>query len=334
MKSKKGRRVTVTIFGINTPFLNGDYGHDLAPNASHPDWPCRFQALDAYRIIVEAKRLGFTAIRLWLCERGEGVRRDNGDIVGVHEDLLRNLRILVEGANLHGIALYPTLLDGNAWGRDQDPLTRSILADDDACRRFADHVVLPIAQTLKEGNAKLIAFDVINEPETCTPDCADATGNPNPIPWESVGRSIHTIRQALRSELPSTAVTAGTMHVFLPPLWRVCELDAVDVHIYHHDGGLPSRADLSNYVGDARLAQPDFPIIGGELGIGDSGPKSDESLTNYLLNAKELGYDAAFIWQLEGILLNTKQNARPWTAQGHRVSNVLTSLANGSGPTA
>ena len=315
-----------TLFGVNVPYLRGEYGHDLAENGRFPTWPCRFDPMHAYRPLIEARRMGFSAVRMWLCENAEGLKVDErGRIEGVSERLLESVRVVQEAAELHRLYLYFCLLDGNAWPREGDPISRSILAEADQAARFAERVVAELARVLDP--ARTLALEIVNEPETSTAACIDDPAI-EPIAWEDIGRAIRLSGQAARAER-ELAITSGTMHVFLPELWRAgAELSAVDVHVYHPDGGLPSREDLARYVGDDAILE--LPLIGGELGIPkDPGPKEPASLTNYLHNAPRLGYTAAFLWQLEGDLIDKGEPARPRTWLGDQVATTLDQVRRG-----
>jgi hypothetical protein len=307
------------LFGANVPYLYGDYGHDLAPNPRFPEWPARFDPLTAYRPLIEAKGLGLDAVRTWLLENAEGIVVDGGGrVTGVHPRLLDGIRVLSEAAHLHGLLLYFGLLDGNSWPREGDSITRSILADADQAARFAEHVAAKIAAVLDPRVT--LGLEVVNEPESSTGDCIESP-DVAPIPWASIGRCITLVKQAVAAER-DVWVTAGTLHVFLPALLGSgAELTAIDVHIYHPEGGLPSRADLIAYAGDHPLLR-EGPLVGGELGIPkESGDPA--SLCNYVHNARRLGYDAAFLWKLEGDLIDTSVARRPWTALGAELHDVL-----------
>ncbi len=318
-----------TLFGVNVPYLDGDYGHDLADNARYPTWPCEFSAMRAYRPLVEARRLGLSAVRVWLCENGEGLRVDaDGAIVGVSDRLLESIAVLQEAAAVNGLYLYFCFLDGNAWAREGDGITRSILADEDQAERFAERVVRPVARAL---DSKLhLALEVINEPESSAAECIDDPAI-EAVPWEGIGRAIRLAGDAARAER-EILVTSGTMHAFLPRLLEVdARLDAIDVHVYHPNGGLPSRDDLASYVGDDALRSPALPIFGGELGIPkDPGPERPDSLCHYLYNAERLGYAAAFLWQLEGDLVDKTDPKRAWTWLGGRVHEEVIALGKRS----
>ena len=135
------------LYGVNLPWLHGSYGHDLAPNERHPGWGWAFDAHPFEPPLDEARELGFSAVRLWLCESGEGIETDAaGAICGLHPALLENLARLDEAAAERGLALYPCLLDANSIEREGDALSRQILIDADQRARFAEHVVAKVAR--------------------------------------------------------------------------------------------------------------------------------------------------------------------------------------------
>lgn len=306
------------LIGVNTPYLRGEYGHDLAPNGRFPDWPVEFDPMHAFRPVAEAAWLGFGAVRVWLCENGEGIV---GDVESVHPDLLEAIRIFQEGAALNGVRVYWTLLDGNAVVREGDPITRSILTDAETRKRFVSNIVLPIADVLDPNVT--FALEVINEPETATPECFDAAEKrapgAEPVAWEDIGTTIRACSEAVDAHV----VTAGTMHVFLEKLWHVDpKLGAVDIHVYHPNGGLPSKDDLVEYVGDEAVRA--LPLIAGECGIPkDPGPEEPQSLCNFIHNADKLDYAGAFLWQLRGDLIDVQVKQRPPTKLGWDVKHVL-----------
>ncbi len=306
--------------GVNVCYFRGDYGHDLAPNPRWPDWPVSFDPMHAYRPLIEARELGFEAVRVWLCENAEGLVVEGDHVVGVHDDLLRAIDVLQEAAALHGVKLYPSLLDGNAWAREGDAITRAILSDVDAAARFAERVVRPIARRLDP--ALVTGLEIVNEPETATSECIEDPAIA-PIDWASIGRAIRLAGDAARAEQP-LLISAGTGHVFLPSLWRAePALDVVDLHAYHANGGLPSREQLADYVGDPRLADPSLPLIAGEAGIPKEDGAADDALAHYVYNADRLGYDALFLWQLEHALVAGVGRDRGTTELGELLRHTL-----------
>ncbi len=294
------------LFGINLPWFDGAYGHDLAPNPRLAEWPVRFDTMRAYRPLIEARELGFKAVRVWLCENAEGIVLDaNGLPEKPHADLLERIRIIQECAKLAGLRVYWTLLDGNAWGREGDAITHAILGGGEATARFADGVAAEIVKVLDPDVT--FAVEVVNEPEALTADCVKPELKGEAISWDAMGKAIRRIGDAMRAVRSDTIVTAGTLHMYLPQFLKSEPgVGAIDLHAYHLNGGLPSREDLAKYTGDARLLDRSIPLIAGEAGIPDDAPESAmPALTHFLYNAQQYGYDAAFLWRLEQTLIDT-----------------------------
>jgi hypothetical protein len=90
-------------------------------------------------------------------------------------------------------------------------------------------------------------------------------------------------------------------------------VDAIDLHVYHPDGGLPSRSDLPVDIGD-------LPLWAGECGLSHRRSRAQSGyLLHYLYNARRLGYQAAFLWKLEGeeyLVRRHDEPEPPWTTFG------------------
>jgi hypothetical protein len=320
-----------SLLGVNLPYLYGSYGHDLAPSARWPDWPCDFEVMSAYRPLLEAKEIGVDAVRIWLCEGAEGLLVDgSGAITGPHPRLLESIRMLEEGARVAGVRIYWSLLDANSASRDDDAITRSILADADQAARFAELVAAPLARAL---DAELtVALEIVNEPEVVTDSCKDVRKESvASLAWKDVGRAIGLSRAAALAERSDLLVTCGTGHVFLPELWASgAGLTAIDIHMYHPEGGLPSRADLARYVGDPAMLT--LPLIAGECGVPKPSSDPAAAMRNYVMNADGESYDAAFLWKLEGDLVDPKTKGRPCTSTARELSRALKERPSGGFP--
>ena len=325
-----------SLLGVNIPYFFGSYAHDLAKNPRFLDWPCDFDAMRVSGPLLEAKHLGLDAVRIWLCEGAERVMTNTqGHVTGVRPEIFEAIRVLEEAGHKSGVRIYWGLLDANSVFRDNDETTRSILEDADQAKRFAELVAAPIAKAFDLDVA--VALEALSEPETVSPDCADAREpGGGSIAWEAIGTFLAATREAVRAARPEVIVTSGTMPIFLPKLWSCgAGLDAVDVHVYHENGGLPSRADLAGYANDPRILEADFPLFAGECGIPKT-PRSAEVLSregnqstlpllHYLGNADRCGYHAAFLWKLEGDLVEhaPKKIRRAWTGQGREAPRML-----------
>lgn len=279
--------------GVNLPVLRGAYDHDLAPNERSPDWGCEYTPLWAFRYLSMCKHLGFGAVRLWLCENGEGITTDrHGLPIAVMPQLLDAIRTFQDGAKLLGVKLYWTLLDGNAWQRNGDELTGRVAADLGEARRFAERIAAPIARIL--DRELTFGLEALNEPESMSTEVHGAKG----LAWETIVASLRVLRDVIHQELPDVPVTAGTQAIFLPGLLADLDasapVDAVDLHVYHPDGGLPAREELPVDIGE-------LPLWAGECGLSHRSEQGrTEYLLHYLYNARKLGYRAAFLWKLEG----------------------------------
>jgi hypothetical protein len=204
-----------------------------------------------------------------------------------------------------GMGVYWSLLDGNSWKREGDTLTHAILTDEDACARFAENVAAPLAAAFDPDIT--FAIEVVNEPEALSPNCVKEDA----VPWRVLGRSIRRIGDAVRGAHRGAKVTSGTGHVYLPEFVRAeTGVDAYDVHVYHVTGGIASREELAERSGDMRIAKREIPLILGEGGVFEGGD-DDPTIPNYLFNARLLGYDAAFIWQLDKLLLEKDGKLTP-----------------------
>lgn len=310
------------LFGVNLPWFFGSYGHDLAVNEHHPAWGHQFDAALAERALTTARAMGFDAVRVWLCEHAEGITTRDGEITGVHPTLLASLDVLQDIMRRAGLRAYWSLLDANSWKREGDALTHAIITDRDITAHFSERVAAPLARALDPSLT--VAIEALNEPEVMSPECA-AHGEDS-VAWDTLGRALRTIGDAIRQERPGCLVTAGSARVFLPRLWTCgAALDAIDVHVYHDDGGLPTPAQIAESARDPRVERGEIPLIAGECGMPDHVAIEEHGrLANYLHNAPRGGYRAVFLWRLEGTLVRRDPEANLTTA-GHKVRYVLQS---------
>jgi hypothetical protein len=108
-----------------------------------------------------------------------------------------------------------------------------------------------------------VAVEVANEPAALVAEHQDSRDGSR-VEWQSLGRAIETIADAIRAERAATLVTAGSHLAALPLLWQAARgLTAIDVHI-EPDSKLPSRAEVAAAL-PAPLADS-IPLISGCVG--------------------------------------------------------------------
>ena len=271
--------------GVNLPYFFDAYGHDLSPNVLSGTDASNLDPMPIYRPLLAAHEMGFQAVRIWLCEGGEGILMNAGVISGVHPVLVESVGIIQECASLCGLRLYWTLLDGHARSRNDDTISREILSGGEHTERFAGQVAAPLVRRLDPRLT--LAIEIVNEPEALIPGNETASDGCSEK-WQAVGGAIRTIGDAVRSEHQATIVTAGSRRAALASLWRASPgLDAIDIHA-EADSPLPSRAELTASLAIEAPQAASLPLISGcSFTRAESTPD---------------GYGAVFFWRLEDLL--------------------------------
>jgi len=310
--------------GVNLPVFRGAVGYDLAPNAFLGTGPREVDPMHVYRPLLEAREIGFQAVRVWLCERGEGILMDGASITGVSPVLIESVAIIQECASLCGLKIYWTLLDAQA-GRadDHDWLSRAVLTESDHAARFAERVIAPLARRFDPGVT--FAVEIVNEPDALIDARRDAGGEQ----WRVLGAHIKMGVAAVHAEQPGAIVTTGVQRAALPGLWHSgAGLTAVDVHV---DAGapLPSRSELAVELGDPAICHASLPVMAGRCAITSAG-ESDVHRT--LARATREAYAAVFFWRLEGELVDVAPGKRQATPLADGVKAALGSAARRSHP--
>lgn len=191
-------RAERTLVGVELPWFAGAYGHDMAPNERREGWPSDFDAFKAYGALVEARDLGFEAVRVWLCEAGEGIVTRDGAVEGVHPALLASVKAVEEGARLAGLRVAWTLLDGNADGAEDRAFFRALVK---APGSFAERVAAVVAKALSPDVT--LAVELMHAPEALV-DGSDG------VTWEAMAAFLRASADAVRAARPGMLVTVGT----------------------------------------------------------------------------------------------------------------------------
>jgi hypothetical protein len=233
-----------------------------------------------YGQLLEARNLGYRAVRIWLCEGAEGILMDDEEISGLHPVLIESVAIIQEAAALSGLRLYWTLLDAHSCARTGERVTRAILTEPNQTARFADLVAAPLSGHLDRHLT--LAVEVVNEPESLLPP---DHGEPEQLAqWLRCSAAIKTIGDAIRSEQSGTLISSGSDLESLSKLWSSGPgLDLIDVHV-KGDSPLRSRQELISQLAISEAQARSIPLIGGCFKGSSSHNHAD--------------YDAIFRWRL------------------------------------
>ncbi len=248
------------LMGVELPWFAGAYGHDMAPNERRDGWPSDFDAFKAYGALVEARELGFEAVRVWLCEAGEGIVTRDGAVEGVHPALLDAVKAVEDGARLTGLRVVWTLLDGNADGAEDRAFYRELVA---APERFAERVAAPIARALSADVT--LAVELMHAPEALIGDG---------VTWPALAGFLRASADAVRAARPGTLVTTGTQAEFRAALAEA-GLDAIETDLNDRASEGPRFGRCESVNDDALGGGFDAVFIGPLEGlfVEEGGPK-------------------------------------------------------------
>lgn len=292
-----------TLIGINIPWWNGGYGHDLGINYSHPDWPVTFDEKLVMETFEFMKSLNIHVFRFWLFERGEGlVYNSSGKITGLDKLFTHNLKIFVDAVNRYRLKVYYTLLDANSILRDKDYITDSIITQPGNRKIFCETILPQLLEIL--GNT-VWAIDICNEPEAAI---SGENGNytKNGYSWEQVFEGLHSIKTYLKKLDSTIQLTISSGFHEDHNIWNkhysdsLLDLDFLDFHSHRTDGYIPPLIQSKSTK----------KIIIGELSVCEklSSPISnpDWRKSQFLLNEKIYSpdmndYYAVFLWRLDPV---------------------------------
>jgi len=271
------------IYGVNLPWFDGQYDHDLGPNPQHPDWGVWYDQTKVSRYFGDIRSIGFQVVRVWLMERAEGLLVDkDGIITGLHDTFLTNLDDLVERARDQNLRLYLCL--STTWGDVKYP---SPVVSDKQQAAYLERAVKPLVKRLRD-NKVVFAIDVFNEIESEVRDDAKQKA--------TIAQARNFIRnsvQAVKAADPKRLVSAGSgWHGWKPVQdgqYKGLGLDFYDIHVYSDDGYLPHVRELN----------VDKPVIVGECGQAakrDDDEVQRKAVTGFLRNASAKGYAGCFVW--------------------------------------
>ncbi len=291
------------VIGVNIPWFNQGYGHDLGWNQAYPGWPTFFDVEQARRLLTLLSDLGIRLLRIWLFEDGEGLMYEQcGALVGIDAAFRHNLADLVELLDAFGFRVYWTLLDANSVKRRNDRITSSILRDVKQTERFCGELVREVFPIIRES---AWAVDLCNEPEALV---AGDHGNKTGLgfDWWEIRPALEVLRKEVAAGLQGVPISVGSGYqehrAVTSPIYGYSSfgLDFLDFHTHGSDG-LVVHAD--------GLALNQAAVLG-ELGVGvplevnhsrETWILGQERLMTSLLHVASHGYQAAFLWYVSDL---------------------------------
>lgn len=285
------------VYGINYYTVPGGLGDTPATGAE-----CAFDA-DALRVgLYNIRQTGMDAVQIWLFSRTCGLEyTENGEVTGVQEKFLKNLRTTCEIAKEIGIYVSFTIqphfdytLESGLYGGSKinyDKYTRFI--KEPAVRsNYIEKAVKPVLNVLKDYPEVLFGITAYCEPE------GDIYGEQNGyLPWgttiETMTEFIGTIVDATRQILPKVPVSlaCGWNYKDSVRYFNKLGLDYIGMDIY----------DDYSKVQDLSQLMLTSPVMMSEFGPGESAGSTNsyfhiKNYQDFISNAIQGGYVGAFYW--------------------------------------
>eukprot|EP01125_Pyxidicula_operculata_P001123 TRINITY_DN1105_c0_g1_i1.p1 TRINITY_DN1105_c0_g1~~TRINITY_DN1105_c0_g1_i1.p1 ORF type:complete len:352 (-),score=84.63 TRINITY_DN1105_c0_g1_i1:210-1265(-) len=284
----------VYLSGVNLPWINGAYGHDLGPNPLQPNATLYYNGSMVGAIFRDIKRVGWNAVRFYLCEGGEGILLDeNQYVTGLHPTFLKNLDDFVARAQQVDLLLYLTFSDSFIDPETRSYKFRSPIIDPIQQDNYLRNVINPIAARYK-GNKNILAFEVIDEIER---DVAGLEGNYETFgaEWDQarnfISRCVNAIKIGDQTRLVSSSSGLHSFENILGGKFTGIGLDFYDYHSFS------ATADVD--LQSVKDIDVDRPLILGEFGSSastvDNVVQNATDITYYNQNAL-LGYAGGFVW--------------------------------------
>lgn len=304
--------------GIMFPwFTHSSLGHGLTSNELMTEyvgnsWGTvgmeQWGVAKIYREIYNLKALGFNIMGYEGSPYGEGVIYDaNGDVLGIKEDYLDNIRIFLDmcreigmpvawTVTFHSTTLNDYYEDGKyAWDIISQAYANPTVAD-----HYAERFVKPLCDVLNEYQDVVVLMvstveveNEINDSEIGNHfDQRELYGTNQ----ENMLYFVNAVTEAVKEKMPNVPRTlaANTKDM---TIYEGIDFDFLGVNNYNINSKVPAISDM----------KATLPMIGTEFGLGDSVQVEDEVWTikaiRFRDNFIENGYVGWFHWC--------------WSAQGY-----------------
>lgn len=312
--------VNATSLGINMPWLDGAYDHDLGYNAFHPSWGVSYNADEVERYMTDIRAHNLNVVRMFICEGFQGFTFNSaGRVSGLQPIFVKNLKDFVGRANSHGISVYVVLLDAYSFKTCfGTPLAKGdkmadILEDPLATTDLIENGIVPIVRILKYYN--IYGYDLIND--------ANIARN-----WPQVRIMAKQAVKAMHEESSSAHVTIsdGNSKELIDGFSTTVGglgLDFYDVHDYFDMTKFNNNNSGANapLLPNPSIATDGKPFILGEFAASD--PKTGDDqwkslIDQYVSQISQQGYAGAFLWCYlpDGANYEVVDQKLTWNAHG------------------
>jgi len=274
------------VHGINVPWFNGQYGHDIGPNevTKYGVW---YNSAQVDKWFADIASMGFNVMRIWLCEGLEGYKFDsNMYITGLDPTFMAHVEDVVNLAKKHNLHIYFTISDQFFKTQAKNPMT-----DKNALQAYLNNVVDPIVTKFK-GNPTIFAFDLTNEIESSIAGNNGNWGNEG-CTWDNARSFMSECVKRIKSIDPSRLVSSGSgwhdSQNVKNGLFSGLGFDFYDYHSYNSNGSLAAADSI----------RTDLPVIIGECGptitTRNDQVEKDVDL-NYMNHNIRSNYAGGLIW--------------------------------------
>jgi hypothetical protein len=277
----------IYVHGINVPWFNGDYGHDIGNNeiTHYSVW---YNSATVNSYFSDIASLGFNVMRIWIMEGLEGLIFDSSNLItGLDSTFLSNLDNLVSLASQHNLMIYMMMIDTGITS--QNP----ILTNSQAQTYYLNNALGPIVKRYK-GNNAIFAVDCFNEIES---QIAGDTGNwgTTGCTWTQARNFMSACASTVKENDPTRLVSSSSgwhdNQNVKSGLFSGLGFDFYDFHSYTNTASLAAASSIRS----------DLPVIVGEFGAVFTNNEPDDSLettvdVTYMQNNIQNGYAGGLVW--------------------------------------
>jgi hypothetical protein len=245
---------------------------------------------------------GVNVVRWWVWPdfRGNGVTFSGTNPTGLGGTALADLEAALTLANQHDVYLMLTLFSFDNFKTSAPKANMSLFATDSARRQaLVTNVIRPFARAVQASpNARrMLAWDVINEPEWAVTGASLHGGDPVFDPQDDVQAVTHAQMETLLGDViaglraeSSALVTVGAAAMKWKNAWSELDLDFYQFHIYDwvHTNGWPYDRTPAQYGVNGK------PVVMGEFPPTGVAGASYRTVVDYWYGN---GYAGALPWQ-------------------------------------